>query len=319
MKSFHVQTSFLVANMTFIKRWITATRLPTTSLALASVGLGSALAVFVGDFHWRVGILAALTASLLQVICNVANDYGDFVRGTDTVNPVKPPSAIQMQLVSLTQVHRVLCWLIVAAIGHGLLLLHVAKLPLIAWGIFVCLGGFAIAAALMYTLGNQPYGYQGWGDIAVLLFFGLLGVGGTFYLHTKQWHPIWIFPSISYGSLVVGVLNVNNLRDCATDALVGKQTVPVRIGSKAARYYHGVLVIASTIAIGVFLVDYVHTLWPYTCLSVAPWLINHVLAVGHQAPKRLTAQLQRLVLLTLMFVMCLSVGLVMEYALSPRT
>jgi len=94
--------------MNTINKWVTVMRLETISLALASVGLGSALAVLAGDFSWLVGLLAALTASLLQVICNLANDYGDLVHGADPINSMKSPSAIQSGLVTLAQVNKTL-------------------------------------------------------------------------------------------------------------------------------------------------------------------------------------------------------------------
>src|SRR4051794_17323051 len=99
--------------MNSIKKWIIATRLETIGLALASVGLGNALAAWTGSFDWRLGIVAALTASLLQIVCNLANDYGDLVHGADPINEVKPPSAIQVGLVTLEQVKHALQLLLV--------------------------------------------------------------------------------------------------------------------------------------------------------------------------------------------------------------
>jgi 1,4-dihydroxy-2-naphthoate octaprenyltransferase len=297
--------------MQHLRRWIFATRLETTLLALTSVGLGSALAAFSGHFNGYVGTLAALTASLLQVICNLANDYGDFVQGADLMNKVKAPSAVQSGMVTLTQVEKILQWLVGAVLVCGTVLLYLAKLSRMGIVTFGLLGGLAVIASVTYTMGARPYGYRGWGDVSVLLFFGFLGVGGTFYLHTQQLHPVWILPAMSYGSLVVGVLNVNNLRDMSSDAQAGKRTVPVRIGRRAALWYHGFLLALSMVTVLCFLYLHVSTSWPYACLCVMPWLFWHGVEVCRCQPDHLTAQLQRLVRVILVFVTLLSMGLVL--------
>jgi 1,4-dihydroxy-2-naphthoate polyprenyltransferase len=297
--------------MYFLKRWIVVTRLETIMLSLASVGLGSALAAFSGAFYWRIGLLAAMTASLLQIICNLANDYGDLVHGADPANKVKIPSAIQSGLVTLAQVRRVLPWLVGAAAACGILLLHVARLSWMSVAVFAVMGTLAIIAALTYTLGKRPYGYRGWGDVAVFVFFGLIGVGGTFYLHTQQLSSIWLWPAIGCGSLAVGVLNVNNIRDLSADAQVGKNTIPVRVGRKVARYYHWCLITVSIVAVLVFLLCHVDAPLPYTCLCVVPFLLRHGMAVSYRRPDQLTEQLQHLVLIIIVFVTLLSTSLVL--------
>ena len=294
-----------------LKKWAMATRLETTLLALASVGLGSALAVYRGAFDGRVGVLAAITASLLQIVCNLANDYGDLVHGSDLINTVKPSSAIQDGLITFVQVKRVLPWLVGAAVGSGLLLLYIARLVWMDLAVFVSLGILAVIAAVTYTLGEKPYGYQGWGDVAVFVFFGLVGVGGTFYLHTQHLSSIWLLPAISCGSLAVSVLNVNNIRDLDADAQAGKKTIPVRIGRKAALYYHWWLLVVSIVSVLTFLARYASTPWSYTCLCVIPLLLRNGMAVSHQDPVQLTRQLQRLVFILIAFVVLLSIGLIL--------
>ncbi len=295
-----------------IKKWMIATRLETITLALSSIGLGSALAAFTGIFDWRVGVLAALIASLLQITCNLANDYGDLVHGADPINKAKLPSAIQTGLVTLKQVKRALQWLVVIILGLGAALLYWAVLSPVALGFFIVLGVLAVIASITYTMGNKPYGYQGWGDVAVFFFFGFVGVGSTFYLHTQQLNSIWLLPAMSCGSLVVGVLNVNNLRDLSADAQVGKNTIPVRIGRKAAVHYHWGILTVSIVAVLAFLLRYVHTFWPYACLCTVPLLLRHGMAISRQDPAQLTEQVQGLVLIALVFVALLSVGLILE-------
>ncbi len=292
-----------------IKKWIIATRLETIVLALSSVGLGSALAAFTGSFNGFLSLWAALTASLLQVVCNLANDYGDLVHGADQINDVKPPSAIQTGLVTFQQVKYALHLLTVSIVGFGVLLLYSARLSAFSLSLFFLLGLLAITAALTYTVGKNPYGYQGWGDVAVFIFFGLVGVGGTFYLHTQQFSSICWLPATSYGSLVVAVLNVNNIRDLAADTQAGKRTIPVWIGKKAALYYHWGLLAVSIMAALAFLLLYVNTPWPYLCLCTTPLLIRHGVAMCFQGPAQLTKQLQSLVLTAVLFACLLAVGL----------
>ncbi len=297
--------------MSPIKKWILAMRLETIPLALSSVVLGSSLAAFSGQFSWMVSILAALTASLLQVICNLANDYGDLVHGADPINKVKLPSALQTGLVTLAQVKQILPWLVGAAVGCGIFLLCVARLSWMGIAVFVLLGILTIIAAITYTLGKRPYGYHGFGDVAVFVFFGLVGVGGTFYLHTQHLSSIWLWPAVSFGSLTVGVLNVNNIRDLSADTQVAKNTIPVHIGRKAALYYHWCLIAVSIVAVLAFLLCHVHTPWPYACLCTVPLLLRHGMVVSRQGPAQLTKQLQHLVLIIIVFVALLSTGLIL--------
>ena len=294
-----------------IKKWVIATRLETVFLAWASVGLGSALAAFAGTFQWSILAGATLVASLLQLLRNLANDYGDFVQGADLVNKAKSPSAIQTGLVQLAQVRQALCWLCFAATVTGLWLLCMAALPLPTRLFFSVLGCLALGAALAYTLGRWPYGYQGGGDAAVLLFFGIVGVGGTFYLHTQQATWLWVGPALAHGCLTVGVLNVNNLRDLTADQKVGKKTIPVRIGRQAALGYHWGLLTGSVLAVLAFLWCHAHTPWPCVCLCTVPWLFQHGRAVCQQPPSQLTQELQRLVQLILVFATLLAVGVLL--------
>lgn len=127
-------------------------------------------------------------------------------------------------------------------------------------------------------------------------------------IETRQLSGIWLLPAMSCGSLTVGILNVNNIRDLSADVRVGKNTVPVHIGIKAALYYHWCLIIVSIVVVLVFFLCYIHTPWPYTCLCTAPLLLRHGIAVSRQDPTQLTKQLQHLVLIIIVFVTLLSTG-----------
>lgn len=295
--------------MNTIKKWAVATRLETSILAITSVAIGSALAAFIREFNGHVALLAALTAALLQLVCNLANDYGDWVRGADPLNDIKLPSAIQTGLVTLGQVKRALWVLAILTLGSGLGLLYVSNLSMAALGGFLLLGALALVAAITYTMGYLPYGYHGWGDVAVFVFFGLAGVGGTFYLHTKQLSTFWILPAISHGSLVVGVLNINNLRDIVPDAKADKKTLAVKWGRKSIVRYHWFLLVTSLAAAFVFWGTHARKPWPYAGLLVSAYLLGrHGLAVSRATPEQLNRQLQNLVGL-IMLLACLWVVL----------
>lgn len=299
--------------MNAIKKWTLATRLETSTLAITSVAIGSALAAFVGEFNGHVVLLASLTAALLQLVCNLANDYGDWVRGADPLNDIKLPSAIQTGLVTLGQVRRALWVLTILTLGSGLCLLYVSNLSMAELGGFMLLGVLALVAAITYTMGHRPYGYRGWGDVAVFVFFGLVGVGGTFYLHTHQLSPLWLLPAISHGSLVVGVLNINNLRDIIPDAQAGKKTLAVQWGRKATVRYHWFLLSISLGAALVFWGMYAQALWPYGVLLVNAYLLGrHGLAVSRATPEKLNQQLQNLVGL-IMLLTCLWVSWLLAF------
>lgn len=284
-----------------MKRWILTIRLETTILSFCSIGIGSALAKFMKIFQWDIFFLSSIVAILLQVICNLANDYGDFISGVDNFNTSKKPSTIQTGLITLIETKNVLKFLIILALLFGILLLWISNLCLIEFCLFSFCGIMAIIAALTYTIGTKPYGYKGLGDLSVFLFFGIIGVGGTFYLHTKINTTIWILPAISYGCLVVTVLNTNNIRDTETDANALKVTIPVKIGKTAAIKYQLGLILLSTILTLVFITLHIKSNWSYLCLVTAPILISTTMSISNQQPVDMTNTLGKVVFLTFVY------------------
>ena len=157
-----------------LRPWISAFRLRTLPLAMASIGMGSFLAAAEGSFSWPVLGMAAITTVFLQILSNLSNDYGDSVHGADSSHREGPARAVQSGAISRAEMKTAMGVFVGLSFLSGLLLLYVAlgwNLPLFLS--FVVLGLVAILAALTYTSGNSPYGYQGLGDLSVLLFFGL--------------------------------------------------------------------------------------------------------------------------------------------------
>ncbi|WP_432455546.1 1,4-dihydroxy-2-naphthoate polyprenyltransferase [Agarivorans sp. QJM3NY_29] len=233
-----------------VKSWLHAARLRTLPLASSSVLLGSCLALKQQQFSWPVFVLSLLTAVLLQILSNLANDYGDALKGLDDETRVGPTRAIQAGLLSAPQMLRAIVLMALLSVASGLLLLWVSIGDYwLAWLGFIGLGALAIVAAIAYTMGEKPYGYRGLGDLSVFVFFGLLGVVGSHYLHTQQLDPaVWLVGAGS-GLLATAVLNINNIRDFKPDLSAGKLTLAVRLGERRARYYHLLLIL---VALGLF-------------------------------------------------------------------
>ena len=263
-----------MANSTPFKAWIAAARLRTLPLALSSIILGSLLALNAGRFSWLILILSMVTATIYQVLSNYANDLGDGLKGTDA-NRVGEKRAIASGSISIAQMKKAVGLFTVLALVSGTLLSWLATrhLPITHTLFFVVLGLLATVAARSYTMGKRAYGYAGLGDVFVLLFFGWVGVLGSFYLHTNFVSPLYLLPATAVGFLATGVLNLNNLRDLETDRIAGKNTLVVRMGRSAAKGYQTILVLGALVMQGLFVWAVDAGLWGYLYLLTAPLII----------------------------------------------
>lgn len=228
------------------KAWIGAMRLRTLPLAASSILAGTAI---VEQVDWLLFVLTLLTCLSLQVLSNLANDYGDFSKGTDNEKRVGPARAMQSGAIAEPQMRKALVINSVLSLALGLVMLAYVfvhnreVLPLL--GLLV-LGFGAIAAAIKYTVGKSAYGYKGFGDVFVFLFFGLVGVLGTAVLQRlmhgeEPLRATDIYPAISVGAFACMVLNLNNLRDHVNDKVSGKMTLVVKLGFFGGKLYHVVL------------------------------------------------------------------------------
>lgn len=223
-------------------------RLRTLPLASACIGMSGIIAAQNQVFKLDIFLLSLLTTFLLQILSNLANDYGDFQNGADNNLRTGPIRAVQSGQISSSEMKLLMIVFIVASLCSGILLLS------IAFGIFstyfllfLGLGLFCIAAAYYYTAGKKPYGYAGLGDISVFLFFGIIGVCLGGFLYNQTFNLKSILPAFSIGFLSVAVLNLNNMRDIDADFLANKKTIPVRFGYIAAKYYQLLLVLLAFI------------------------------------------------------------------------
>lgn len=293
------------------KAWVAAARPRTLPLALASISLGTFLAAANNVLNLPLAILALLTAVLLQVLSNLANDYGDSIHGADHVERLGPARAVQSGQISAGAMRLAIVLVALLAAVSGIALLWLAfgsqALPLLL--VFILLGAAAIGAAVTYTAGKKPYGYAGLGDIAVLIFFGWVGVLGTYFLQARQLDWTLFLPATSCGLLAVAVLNVNNIRDIESDKRAGKHSIPVRLGPHRARLYHWLLLGAAVLTACLYvLLDY-RTPWQFLFLLSIPLLWQNGKAVARTFdPRRLNPLLKQMSLATLFFVLTFSVG-----------
>lgn len=235
-----------------VRAWLESLRLRTLPLAFASILTGSALAWWQGTFSLPVALLCFLTSGLLQVLSNLANDYGDAVKGSDSSARLGPLRGIQKGTITLTQLRTAIVITTCMALVCGIALISTACKTLNDIFSFLLLGALAIVAAIAYTVGKKPYGYLGLGDLSVLIFFGWLGVSGSFYLQSHQVAPLVLLPATACGLLAAAVLNINNLRDIETDRQCGKMTLAVRLGAANARRYHVLLLSGALICFALF-------------------------------------------------------------------
>ncbi|MGY3869229.1 1,4-dihydroxy-2-naphthoate polyprenyltransferase [Aeromonas crassostreae] len=294
--------------------WLLAARLRTLPLACSSILLGSGLAASRGAFDGGIMALSLLTAILLQILSNLANDYGDAVSGADNGERIGPQRAVVSGLITRQQMCVAMGLTALAAVVSGLaLLISVfgdAWLHLLA---FVLLGGAAIVAAITYTVGKTPYGYRGFGDISVFLFFGLLGVLGSYYLFTQTLQWDLLLPATACGLLATAVLNINNVRDIESDAASGKITLAVRLGRNRAIAYHWALLGAALLATMVFLLIPPASLWPWIFLPALKPLTDAARTLHlSQDGEVLTGALKKTAISAFLYSLLLSLGLALS-------
>ncbi|HRD51747.1 MAG TPA: 1,4-dihydroxy-2-naphthoate polyprenyltransferase [Flavobacteriales bacterium] len=298
--------------MADLKHWLSAFRLRTLPLAVSSIIAGCALAWFHDGFRAPVLALALLTAILLQILSNLANDLGDHQHGTDNKERVGPQRTVQSGAISPAAMKRAMLICGALAFLSGVTLIVTALGLSATTLVFLLLGLLAIGAAVKYTFGKNPYGYAGLGDVSVLLFFGIIGVCGTFYLHTKQFEPLILLPALGFGLLSTGVLNVNNLRDIKNDKASGKITMAVRLGFDGAKGYHGILIVGALLCLIAFTAITFRAMPQWGWLIAMPALGAHMRTVlrAHD-PASLDPQLKKLALTTFFTAVAFSAGLIL--------
>lgn len=227
-----------------MKHWIQAARLRTLPLSVSGIIVGSAYAHYQGYSDWRIVVLALLTTLGLQVLSNYANDYGDGVKGTDA-NRIGEKRLVAAGVITAEQMKKAVIITAILTFNIALLLIYIAfgKENFALSLIFILLGIGSIGAAIKYTVGKSAYGYSGFGDVFVFIFFGLVSVVGSNFLFTHFIDWKLFLPATAIGLLSVAVLNLNNMRDIENDKIAGKNTLVVKMGLENAKKYHEFLIL----------------------------------------------------------------------------
>lgn len=296
-----------------IRPWIKAFRLRSLPLALACISMGSILAASYDIMRWDIFILSLTTTLFLQVLSNLANDYGDAVSGVDSDVREGPSRAVQSGEISQEAMFRAVIIFSILSFISGLSLIILGLGISLKFFVFLGIGIAAIIAAIKYTMGKNPYGYAGFGDLSVFLFFGVIGVLGTYYLHTGEIYFLGIFPALSCSFFAVAVLNVNNIRDIESDKISGKISIPVRLGREKAVLYHHFLLTAGLLCSILYVVLRYEGLFQLIFLVVIPLLYKNAQAVKTlKEADLLDPYLKQMALTTLLFVVTFGAGLMIS-------
>ena len=220
-----------------MKNWLLAIRIKTLTAAISPVIIGSALAYHDGSFKGVIFVIILIASILIQIGANIANDVYDFEKGSDRFDRLGPIRVTQAGLISPRKMKHGMGIVFSLAICFGALLVNEGGWPI------VYIGLASIVAGIAYTGGPYPLGYHGWGDVFVFIFFGLIAVPGTYYLHLGYITKLSIYVGVAMGMLSSALLLVNNIRDIDTDQLSGKKTLAVRIGKNASRVQYMVLIL----------------------------------------------------------------------------
>ena len=286
-----------------MKDWIKAFRLRTLPLAFSSIITGTALAF--DEFDSIIFFLALATTLFLQVLSNLANDYGDAEKGTDNENRVGPERAIQSGAISKSQMKNAIIIFVILSFSFGVsLVAYAMRNAHLGYTLFLLITGIlSIVAAIKYTAGKTAYGYKGLGDLFVFIFFGLVGVLGSEFLYTASFELASFLPAMTIGLFSAAVLNLNNMRDWENDKASGKNTLVVKIGlSKAKNYHFTILIIGIGSSIAYFLQQEFRLIDLAFALGIIPILIHlkNVAKINNN-PTEFDPELKKVALSTFLF------------------
>jgi 1,4-dihydroxy-2-naphthoate octaprenyltransferase len=296
-----------------MKHWIQAARLRTLPLSVSGIIVGSFYAMSQSMFNWKIVIFALSTTLGLQILSNFANDYGDGIKGTDNEDRVGPKRTIQSGVITPAAMKRALVITSILTLISAILLIYVAfKDHNLGFSLFYLgLGILAIASAIRYTVGNSAYGYRGYGDLFVFLFFGLVSTLGIYFMFAKEMDWFLLLPATAIGFLSVAVLNLNNMRDEASDRKSNKNTLVVKMGGEKAKVYHYFLVISAMILVLEFSYFKDFNIDQYIYVLAFIPLIKHLVTVyKNKNPKELDPELKKVALSTFALSVLLSLSLI---------
>ncbi|GAA4232475.1 1,4-dihydroxy-2-naphthoate octaprenyltransferase [Postechiella marina] len=291
--------------------WISTMRLRTLPLSVSGIIVASCFAEYNGVFKWGIFALAMLTTLSLQILSNLANDYGDGVKGTDNKDRIGPERAIQSGKISPEKMFNAIKINVLICIVLAIMLIFVSfgvKHFLLTL-LFFILGIASVVAAIRYTVGDKAYGYRALGDVFVFIFFGLVSVAGCYVLYAKTIDHVVFLPACVIGLLSAGVLNLNNMRDIKSDEKSNKITLAVKLGSKKIKRYHYFLVISALTLSLLFAILYYTSPYNFICfIAFVPILLHLIKVSKNTEPKDLNPELKKLALSTFLLAVLMGVG-----------
>lgn len=290
--------------------YVKSMRLRTLPLSLAGVCLGIMLAAADYSVSWKVAVLVMLTTVCLQILSNVSNELGDTLSGVDGSGREGPQYSLSEGGLTVKDVKRFVVVMAVACALSGLLMLQASFGTLFALEpvCLIILGAAAIGAAIKYTLGKNPYGYRGLGDMSVFIFFGIVSVLGSYFVMSHAF-PYWIMllPAVAIGCFSVAVLNVNNIRDIDSDAGL-RVTTPMRIGVKRAKIYQTFLIVSGWLCLVAFNLLRFPDVWHWLYFITLPLFVAHLYGVWTRSGKALDPMLPLLVISTFLLSLLMGFG-----------
>ena len=299
--------------MSKFKAVVFSMRLRTLPLSLAGVVLGLMLALRQHAAMPGLIVWLLLTTVCLQILSNLSNELGDYLRGTDGSQREGPQYSLAQGALDVKDFKRLIALFAGLCCLFGAAMVWASFGTFLAWqpALLLLLGAAAIWAAMHYTLGKNPYGYRGLGDVFVFLFFGPVSVMGAYFVvaHTLD-SPLLLLPASAIGCFGVGVLNVNNIRDMESDA-EHRVTIPLKIGSRKAKIYQTSLIVTAWICILAFTLSSYTSGWNFLYLATLPLYALHLNMVWKRDGKSLDPALPLLVITTFVFSLLAGTGYLM--------
>ena len=286
-----------------LKIWVQAARLRTLPLSVSGIIMGNALALNHNDFSFIIFLLSILTAIAFQIVSNFANDYGDGIKGTDNEQRIGPKRVLQQGLLTSKNLKRGILVSVLVSIILSIALIYeslgVDKLLFSVLFILLAIG--AVAAAIKYTVGTNPYGYSGLGDLFVFIFFGWVSVIGSYFLQINSIDLSIVLFATSVGLLSVAVLNLNNMRDIENDLNSSKITLAVRLGGYKAKVYHFFLISIAIILFFIGIGEQPLLIKTIYTLVFVPLFLHLYRVFNVKEPKQFDPELKKLAL-TIFFI-----------------
>lgn len=305
---------FNITSMTDkLKYYIESMRLRTLPLSVAGIIMGSFVAGSHGFWHIGIFIWALLTAIILQIISNIANELGDLQKGTDNENRLGPIRSVQSGNLTEKALKNMLLIFVLLSMIFGLFLIGTSFGSLITLSslMMIILGALAIIAAIKYTFGGKAYGYIGLGDLFVFLFFGLVSVMGVYFLMAKTLPISTILPASAIGFLSTAMLNQNNMRDIENDSNFEKKTMAVRMGLGATKKYHLIIISLAFLLMTIYCVIQSVNVLGYLYLITLPLFVWHLIYVLNNDGRSLDKHMKVIALGTILFSVLGGIGLIL--------